>query len=50
MNASNAPQINSLIAQGGANEKAIRYQTWNNIDAAIADLRRKMTAKYKVEF
>jgi hypothetical protein len=46
----NAPQINSLIAQTGANERVIRAQTWANIDKATADMRRKMVEKYKVEF
>ncbi|HTK78518.1 MAG TPA: hypothetical protein VL371_24890 [Gemmataceae bacterium] len=49
-NVSNAPQINSLIAQAGANERVIRQQTWANIDKETADIRRKMVAKYQVEF
>jgi hypothetical protein len=49
-NVSNAPQINSLIAQAGANERVIRSQTWDNINKATADVRRKMVAKYQVEF
>jgi hypothetical protein len=49
-NVSNAPQINTLIAQAGANERVIRSQTWNNIDKATADIRRKMVEKYRVEF
>jgi hypothetical protein len=47
---SNDSQVASLIAQTGANEKAIRAQTWNNIDAATAAMRRKMVAKYQVDF
>jgi hypothetical protein len=43
-------QINNLMATAGANEAAIRHQTWNNIDTATAQIRRKMTEKYKVEF
>jgi len=49
-NVSNAPQINSLIAQAGANERVVRQQTWANIDKATAEMRRKMVTKYKVEF
>ena len=43
-------QINNLMATEGANELAIRSQTWNNIDTATAQVRRKMTEKYMVEF
>jgi hypothetical protein len=43
-------QINNLMATAGANETVIRSQTWNNIDNATAQVRRKMTEKYKVEF
>ena len=49
-NVSNAPQINSLIAQGSANERVMRTQTWSNIDKATAEMRRKMVTKYQVEF
>jgi hypothetical protein len=50
VNVSNAPQVRSLMATAGANERAIRSQTWANIDNATAQVRRKMTEKYKVEF
>jgi hypothetical protein len=43
-------QINNLMATAGANEAAVRNQTWNNIDTVTAQIRRKMTEKYKVEF
>jgi hypothetical protein len=43
-------QINNLMATAGANEVAVRNQTWNNIDTATAQVRRKMTEKYQVEF
>lgn len=49
-NVTNAPQINSLIAQAGTNERVIRAQTWANIDKATAEIRRKMVEKYHVEF
>ena len=38
------------MATAGANERVIRSKTWENIDKATADVRRKMTAKYKEEF
>jgi hypothetical protein len=50
MDVSNREQINSLIAQSGANEQVIRSQTWNNFDKATAEIRRKMITKYQVEF
>jgi hypothetical protein len=49
-NVTNAPQINSLIAQAGTNERVIRAKTWANIDKATAEIRRKMVEKYHVEF
>ena len=47
---SNQQQVQSLMATAGANERVIRSKTWENIDKATADVRRKMTAKYKEEF
>ena len=43
-------QINNLMATAGANETVTRAQTWNNIDNATAQVRRKMTEKYQLEF
>jgi hypothetical protein len=31
-------------------EKAMRDQTWKNIEDSSAQIRRKMTAKYQIEF
>jgi hypothetical protein len=39
-----------MMAAGTANEVTIRTQTWNNIDQATTDMRRKMVQKYQVEF
>jgi hypothetical protein len=47
---SNFGQISNLMAVGQANEKALRDQTWNNIDAATTAIRRKMVEKYQLEF
>ncbi len=47
---SNDMQVNNLMATTGANERVIRSKTWENIDNATAQVRRKMTDKYKVEF
>ena len=47
---SNYGQITNLMAAGVADEKAMRDQTWKNIDDSSAQIRRKMTAKYQVEF
>jgi hypothetical protein len=47
---SNYGQIRDLTYRNANTEKAYREQTWNNIDNAISDLRRKMTLKYKIEF
>jgi hypothetical protein len=49
-NVSNVGQVNNMMATAGASESATRSQTWNNIDKATADVRRKMVAKYQVEF
>jgi hypothetical protein len=38
------------MAAARGNETNVRIQTWRNIDDAQADIRRKMTAKYNVEF
>jgi hypothetical protein len=47
---SNVNQLTGLMAAGGANEAAVRAQTWNNIDTATARVRRTMTEKYQAEF
>jgi hypothetical protein len=46
----NYNQIASLTARVGATEKAIRDQTWANIEDATTAVRRKMVEKYKIEF
>ena len=44
-------QISSnLIAQTGNTEVAIKNATWQNIEKAVADIRRTMTQKYQIEF
>jgi len=47
---SNYGQITNLMAAGVTDEKAMRDQTWKNIDDSSSQIRRKMTAKYQVEF
>ena len=47
---SNYRQITNLMAAGVTDEKAMRDQTWKNIDDSSSQIRRKMTAKYQVEF
>ena len=46
----NVPQISNLMSQSANSYAAARGETWANIDKATADLRRKLVAKYKVEF
>jgi hypothetical protein len=42
--------VNNMMAQGTASEVMIRTQTWDNIDRATTEMRRKMVQKYQVEF
>jgi hypothetical protein len=46
----NYQAVSNLCAQVAGNEKALREQTWNNINKATLDVRRKMVQKYQVEF
>ena len=47
---SNDAQINNLLAANTATESAMRSETWRNIEAAMTDMRQRMTTRYRVEF
>ncbi len=49
-NVSNYVQISNLCHRNAATEKAYREATWKNIAEYIQTTRRKMVAKYNVEF
>jgi hypothetical protein len=42
--------VNTLLAANEISEGKVRVQTWKNINDALADMRKKMTLKYQVEF
>ncbi len=46
----NAPQVASMLASTAVSEKGLREQTWLNVDNALANMRKYLTEKYKVEF
>jgi len=50
MEVSNYRQVGNLCQRNAATEKAFRESTWKNIAEATQTIRRKMVAKYKVEF
>jgi hypothetical protein len=47
---SNFRQVGNLCSRNAATEKAYREATWKNIAEATQTVRRKMVAKYQVEF
>jgi hypothetical protein len=46
----NYRQVANLASGVAAGEKALREQTWTNIDNALNAMRKKMVDKYKIEF
>jgi hypothetical protein len=50
MTIDNYGATNNFLAATGATEGALRSQTWQNIDAATNEIRRKMVEKYQIEF
>jgi hypothetical protein len=49
-NVNNYQQVTVMRAAAGANEAAVRDQVWKQLDDTTSALRRKLTAKYKIEF
>lgn len=43
-------QRNVIDAEERAQARTVRYESWNELENATADIRRKMTQKYGVEF